>query len=157
MMKDIFSNKIGVANQFILDPFTYQMQFAFRNTFNMNKDLYKYKIAISIEKVRLNFSPIVLRDQQKFKQYLEAQSYIRDLRRFRPHIRIQTFIDFRNQNGGRSCDPDIEKKRKAVIRDWFRLVLWYVRLRRAAKSCQTHFQDMKQRGVAIFDKFTTQK
>ena len=62
MMKDVFSNKIGVKNQFILDPFTYQMQFAFRNTFDMNKDLYKYKIAISIEKIRLNFSPVVLKD-----------------------------------------------------------------------------------------------
>ena len=105
----------------------------------MNKDLYKYKIAISIEKVRFNFNPITLRDQQKFKQYLEAQSYIKDLRRFRPHIRIQTFIDYRRKQPGQKLKPEIEKKRKAVIRDWVRLVLWYVRLRKAAKSCQTHF------------------
>ena len=61
-MKDIFSNKIGVKNSYILDPFTYQMQFAFRNTFNMHKDLYKYKIAINIEKVCLNLDPVTLRD-----------------------------------------------------------------------------------------------
>lgn len=70
---------MGVENSYILDPFTYQMQFAFRNSFDMNKDLYKYKIAISIEKVRLNFDPATLRDQKRFKWYLEAQSYIKDL------------------------------------------------------------------------------
>ena len=29
--------------------------------------------------------------------------------------------------------PDIEQKRRAVVRDWWRTVLWFVRLRRAAK------------------------
>ena len=27
----------------------------------------------------------------------------------------------------------IDDKRKAVVRDWFRLVLWYIRLRKAAR------------------------
>ena len=27
----------------------------------------------------------------------------------------------------------IEEKRKAVVRDWFRLVLWYIILRKAAR------------------------
>ena len=30
--------------------------------------------------------------------------------------------------------PLILKKRKAVIRDWFMLVIWYNRLRNAAKA-----------------------
>lgn len=30
--------------------------------------------------------------------------------------------------------PDIEIKRQAVIRDWFRLILWFIRLRRAASN-----------------------
>jgi hypothetical protein len=32
----------------------------------------------------------------------------------------------------RVLPTDIEVKRKAVIRDWFRLVLWFIRLRKAA-------------------------
>lgn len=30
--------------------------------------------------------------------------------------------------------PDVEAKRKAVVRDWFKLILWSVRLKRAAKG-----------------------
>ena len=33
--------------------------------------------------------------------------------------------------------PNVLQKKKAVIRDWFKLVVWYIRLRRAAKSTQT--------------------
>ena len=31
-----------------------------------------------------------------------------------------------------------ERKRKTVIRDWWKMVLWYVRLRRAAKTGVIH-------------------
>lgn len=64
---------------------------------------------------------------------MEGHSYSEDLKRFRPHITIQSFIDLRNKNGGR-LTPDMDAKRKAVVRDWFRLSLWFVRLRRAAKG-----------------------
>ena len=33
----------------------------------------------------------------RFKQYLEMFSYVREVQRFRPHIRIQTFIDYRKK------------------------------------------------------------
>jgi len=72
----------------------------------------------------LNLNPDLLRDILKFGAFVEMFSYAKDLKRFRPLIRIQTFVD----KGG----PP--KKKKAVIRDWFKLVLWYVRLRRAAKG-----------------------
>jgi len=64
---------------------------------------------------------------------LEGQSYLEDLHRYRPFIRIQTFIDYRKKNGGK-LPPAIDKKRKAVIKDWFRLILWYSRLRKAAQG-----------------------
>ena len=35
--------------------------------------------------------------------------------------------------GGR-LSSELEAKRKAVIRDWFRLTLWFVRIRKAAKG-----------------------
>ena len=56
--------------------------------------------------------------------FMEMFSYAKDLKRFRPIFRIETFLD----------GPMQSKKKLAVIKDWFRLVLWYVRLRKAAKG-----------------------
>lgn len=77
----------------------------------------------------------------RFRQYLEAQSYIRELQKYRPHIRIQTFIDYRKRKNGKLSE-EVEKKRKAVVRDWFRYVLWYIRLRKAARSFSSGPQTM---------------
>lgn len=59
------------------------------------------------------------------------QSYFKELRRYRPTIKIQTMIDackkFPQQN-------HLQVKKSAVVRDWFRLVLWYVRLRRVSRG-----------------------
>ena len=48
-------------------------------------------------------------------------------------MRIQTFIDARNKNRG-SLTGAQENTRKAVVKGWWRLVLWYVRLRKAARG-----------------------
>ena len=96
----------------------------------MFRDEYKYRIAVINEKVRLNCNPVTLCDFMRFRQYLEGQSYLRDLARYRPQIRIQAFIDYRRKN--KALPPDVEAKRKAVIKDWFRLILWFIRLRKAA-------------------------
>lgn len=129
MMKDIFDKK-GIQNSYVIDPFTTRIQFAFRNSYDMFKDEYKYRIAVINEKVRLNCNPITLCDFMRFRQYLEGQSYLNDLARYRPQIRIQAFIDYRRKN--KTLPPDVEAKRKAVIKDWFRLILWFIRLRKAA-------------------------
>jgi hypothetical protein len=42
--------------------------------------------------------------------------------------------DLKKKNKNAELPPEIEEKRKAVVKDWFKLVLWYVRLRRAAKG-----------------------
>jgi hypothetical protein len=98
----------------------------------MFRDEYKYRIAVINEKVRVNVNPITLCDVNRFRQYLEGQTYIHDLARYRPQIRIQTFIDYRKKN--KYMPPEIEAKRKAVVRDWFRLTLWFIRLRKAASG-----------------------
>lgn len=123
-------------NEYLVDPFSCRIQFAFRNTYNPDNDEYKYRVAIVNDKIRLNIKPLTLCDMMRFNQYQELQSYLADLKRFRPMIRIQTFIDLRKQlqqrNPNATLPPDIEAKRQAVIKDWFRLVLWYIRLRKAA-------------------------
>jgi len=62
MMKDIFNNKMGIHRQYIIDPFTYSMQFAFRNSFDEKKDEYKYKFKIKMEKMRMNLTPQICKD-----------------------------------------------------------------------------------------------
>lgn len=47
-------------------------------------------------------------------------------------IKIQTFIDIRKRQ--KKLPADLEDKRKAVVKDWWRLVLWFVRLRKAARG-----------------------
>lgn len=88
MMKDIFQSKVGIQNNFILDPFSLRVQYGLRNYYNLNVDDYKYRIAIENEKLRLNFRPKNLVDIMFFQNYLEAASYRKDLQRFRPLIRI---------------------------------------------------------------------
>ena len=132
-MKDIFISRVGLQNTYILDPFTVKIQFGFRNSYNMLRDSYKYRIAVIADKVRVNVNPTTLNDVMRFRQYLEGVSYEHDLQRFKPLIRIQSFIDLREKSRG-GLSPDLEAKRVRVIRDWFRVVLWYVRLRKAAKG-----------------------
>ena len=101
-------------------------------------DEYKYRMAIVNDKVRLNIKPLILCDMMRCVQYNELQSYLHDIKRYRPMLRIQTFIDMRDElkrkNPNAELPPDVEEKRQAVVKDWFRLVLWYVRLRQAAKG-----------------------
>ena len=138
MMKDVFTQQVGMKSNYIIEPFTYSMQCQFRNSFNANKDMYKYMIKINVQKVILNMNPSITRDFNKLRFYHEGQTYLKDLARYRPFIRIQTIIDFMNSPEfaklSKSDKRKIEEKRKEVIRDWFRLVLWYIRLRKAAKS-----------------------
>ena len=63
--------------------------------------------------------------------FCEAQSYAQELKRYRPLARIQLFIDLRKQG---KLSKQMDDVRKAVVRDWFRFVLWYIRLRKASKA-----------------------
>ena len=77
-----------MQNQYLIEPFTYQMQFSFRNTYDPAYDSYKYKVAIGIEKIRLNLSPDKCYEMMLQSWFAEAHSYQYELKRFRPLIRI---------------------------------------------------------------------
>ena len=72
MMKDMFDSRVGMQNEFIIDPFSMRIQFAFRNWYDMGSDEYKYRIAVLQEKIRVNVSPPQIRDIMRFKSYLEG-------------------------------------------------------------------------------------
>lgn len=48
------------------------MQFAFRNTYNPDRDLYKYKISIGIDKIKLNLYQETLNEIFRFSTYIEG-------------------------------------------------------------------------------------
>ena len=48
------------------------MQFAFRNTYNPDRDLYKYKISIGIDKIKLNLYPETIIEIFRFSTYMEG-------------------------------------------------------------------------------------
>jgi len=88
MMKDIFTHKHGIMNEYLIDPFSCRIQYAFRNTYNPSVDEYKYRVAVVNDKIRLNIKPLTLCDMMRFVQYHELQTYNHDLKRYRPMIRI---------------------------------------------------------------------
>ncbi len=135
MMKDIFVHRVGMQQQYLIDPFSIRIQFSFRNSYDPDNDQYKYRIGVMAEKVKLNLNPMLLNSFQYLREHVEVYSYAQDIKRFRPLIKIQSFINLKNKFfKGKKLPPEIEKKRKAVIRDWFRLVIWYIRIRKLAKG-----------------------
>ena len=49
-------------------------------------------------------------------------------------MRIQSFIDLRKRQRNGVLPIEIEEKRKVVVHDWWYLIIWYVRLRKAARG-----------------------
>ena len=104
---------------------------------NYKQELFKYNVAILFSKLIFTASPAIIDDSFEFINFTETFSYNQILNKFKPIMRIQTLIDTRNKQRG-VLSPDQERKRKAVIRDWFRLVLWYIRIRKASKTGKIH-------------------
>jgi hypothetical protein len=98
---------------------------------------FKYNSALLVSKLIMTVDPSVINDAYSFANYTETFSYCKVLNKFKPLFRVQVFIDARNRQRG-VLSPDQDKKRRAVIKDWFRLVLWYVRIRKAHKTGQIH-------------------
>lgn len=128
IMVDAFKENSRMSYNYLLAPFTLLMSINLKKSFNRETDNYKYQINTLISQITLNLSPLTLRDILKFQAFLEMFSYCSDLKRYRPPLRIQYFVD------NPAYTPAHKKKRSQLIRDWFRLVLWYVRLRRAARG-----------------------
>ena len=120
-----------MQQQYLIEPFNIRIQFSFRNNYDADNDEYKYKIGVMADKVKLNLNPMILNSFQHLREHIEAYSYAYDIKRFRPLIKIQSFINLKNNFfKGKKLPPELEKKRKAVIKDWFRLVLWFIRIRK---------------------------
>lgn len=69
-----------------------------------------------------------MRDILKFQAFLEMSSYSKELVRFKPPLRIQHFVE------NPAYTQDMKTKKRRLIQDWFRVVHWFVRLRRASRG-----------------------
>ena len=70
---------------------------------NLNSDFnpqyahhtFKYRIVVLLSKVISNVTPDTIKDIFQFQSYFEMFSYMREIKRFRPDMRIQAFVDAR--------------------------------------------------------------
>ena len=93
---------------------------------------FKYNISVLVSKVIVSANPNIARDFVSFSNTSECLTYTNQLRTHRPQTRIQQFIDLERRRNGLTDD---QRRRKAsCIRDWFKLALWYVRLKKASKG-----------------------
>ena len=118
----------------LIEPLYVNVAINLNNDYNpqFKDDPFKYRVAILVSKVILSVTPDCVKDVFQLKAFLEMNSYIKELRRYRPTIRLQTMIDACKKN------PSLAGKKSQVCRDWFRLVLWYVRLRKASQGKYCH-------------------
>lgn len=125
------------------------MQFSMRNSFKAEKDAYKYKVSVGLDRLKINLNPPIISNIISFHQFVEGHSYQEDLKRYRPLIRLQTIIDVRARCPNQKLPKHLEKTRKALVRDWFRIALWYVRLRKASRAVAftyRRYQDLIEKG-----------
>ena len=94
---------------------------------------FKYNVTTLISNVIFNVDPEVLSEIVNVIVFVQMFQYNSQMKKFRPRIRIQAFIDARERQGGK-LTPEQDRKRKVIIRDTFRMVIWYVRLRKLAEK-----------------------
>ena len=142
-------DQVGINHHSLLEPFYINVAININNMYNpmYKQELFKYQCTVLISKMIMTTTPDLCRDMMQFVSYAETFSYIQDLKKYRPKMRLQAFIEMRESRGGQ-LSPSQERKRKAVCRDWWRMVLWYVRLRRAAKSGKYHEDLLKAERIA---------
>lgn len=79
----------------------------------MLEDPYKYQINTLISAISLNMTPEIVKDILKFNAFSEMFSYSRELKKFRPIFKIQSFVEAQNMS------TKLIKRKKMVIRDYF--------------------------------------
>ena len=81
----------------LLEPFYINMAINMNNMYNptYKDEPFKYQCTLLVSKIIAQTNPDVLRDLMQFSSFTESFSYIDDLKKFRPTMRIQAFIDAR--------------------------------------------------------------
>ena len=99
---------------------------------------FKYHVAVLVSKIKVSLDQHIARDLVQFTTCSEQFSYQQQLKKYRPCTRIQSFIDIQNKNHGQGLSPDLQAKKKRCIQDWWKMALWYVRLKVASSKKRYH-------------------
>lgn len=93
---------VGLNNHNVLEPFYINMAINMNNMYNptYKQELFKYQCTILVSKIIATTNPDLLRDMMQFASFAETFSYISDLKKFRPTMRLQAFIEYRQSQGG---------------------------------------------------------
>lgn len=83
-----FGEKSTMNFNYLLSPFTIYTSINLNKSFRPLEDPYKYQINTLLSQITVNLSPNVVRDILKFQAFLEMFSYSKDLKRFRPPLRL---------------------------------------------------------------------
>ena len=88
---------VGLNNHNVLEPFYINMAINMNNMYNptYKQELFKYQCTILVSKIIATTNPDLLRDMMQFASFAETFSYINDLKKFRPTMRLQAFIEYR--------------------------------------------------------------
>ena len=92
-----------ISYQNIIEPFYINIAINMNNSYApaYKKEPFKYQVVVLVSKLILNTSPDMVRDMMQLSQYTEMYSYYKDLKKYRPTMRIQAFIEYRESQGGK--------------------------------------------------------
>jgi len=117
MLRRVEPSKYKQDMHYLLDPLFINVAINLNTSYNsaLPYHSYKHQVNVLVSRLHLNLQPDTVRDIFLLKEMIEMHSYQNDLKRYRPLVRIQTFINARKNQGGKLTE-DQEKRRKTCVR-----------------------------------------
>lgn len=87
--------ELGMNHHSLLEPFYINVAINLNNLYNptYKQEVFKYNTTVLVSKLIATTTPDLCRDLMQFSSYFESYSYVKDLKKYRPLMRIQAFID----------------------------------------------------------------
>ena len=94
---------LGINHHNLLEPFYINVAINMNNMYNPSykkQELFKYQCTTLVSKLIMTTTPDLCRDMMQFVSFAETFSYNADLKKYRPKMRLQAFIEYRESQGG---------------------------------------------------------
>lgn len=95
IMKSVFLEEengfeAGINHNNLLEPFYVNMAINMNNLYNptYKQELFKYQCTLLVSKLIMTTTPDLCRDMMQFVSYTETFSYVQDLKKYRPTMRL---------------------------------------------------------------------
>ena len=119
--------------QYLVEPMYVNVAMNFNTSYtpDYTSSPFRYNICTLVSDIKVNLNPRILTQVVGASASSIMRAYRDKLKKFRPRIRIQALLD-KCGNGKRTAE--MSRKIAICVRDQWRLVLWFVRLRRLAMT-----------------------